>query len=856
LDSFPAPQRPDDVTPDPVPPPPVRAGGAPPDAAPPDDAQLPPGAWLARNGIYLVVAAGVLAFLYYRFGLAGMWSIFLVVIGLSLVIFVHELGHFTVAKWCDVYVQTFSIGFGPALPGCRWQWGETVYKIALLPLGGYVQMLGEGTDSDEDEGNPRSYKNKPVGQRMMIISAGVVMNVILAFICFIAVFMHGKERMAGVLGPVEPGGRAWEKGVPSGAVMTRVGSRVASPGRPIYFTDLLSVVVGSAWGEKIPFAYDVFPAGEPSARPEHHEVDIEPRKDATDERPVIGVLPAKSVELWPPQSSRVRPFPARAGSAASAARRAFPWHEGDVVVAATDPDHPDTLTELPRPGGDADGRRQYTAELSRRWYALAGKPMTLRIRRGGAGEPEEVKTEPAGFAFGDKVMATSDPANPDQVTALPPDPRNPGGKLGDHIEYVRRLRLLAGRFLVIRVRHDAEQHHEPAEEDLLLPPASHGTLGTRMVMGPVSGLREGSPAAKAGVERGDYLKEIDLKGAGDETKRFVLIENKPGEAVVDPMRLPDELRQWAEAHGDPAGGKAVKVVFVVQRKELNANKEEWPTRALPEADWDWRWRFDEEVPVGKAAPLAVPELGVAYPVQTTVEDVAAGSPAEGRLQKKDVLKAYRIKDLGAKPGEWTDGNWEELGADQGPQFFTTLQELDSPEVTLRVQRGDKVLEEAFTLAPDPTWPLEDRGLLFMADAREQVAGNPLQAVGMGVQETWYTISDVYLQLRGFLTGRISFKNAGGPIRIAVIAYSAASAGVWELVFFLGLISINLAVINFLPIPFLDGGHMVFLIYEKIRGKPARESVLAAATYAGLFLLLVVIIVVTYRDILWAWFKGG
>src|SRR5262249_9782224 len=157
----------------------------------------------------------------------GMWSIFLVALGLGLVIFFHELGHFAVAKWCDVYVQTFSIGFGPALPGCRVKWGETVYKIGLPPLGGYVQMLGEGTDREEDESNPRSYKNKPVGQRMMIISAGVVMNVILAFLCFILVFTVGKERQAGEIGWTEPGNQAWTRGIPSGAVLVQVGDRVA-----------------------------------------------------------------------------------------------------------------------------------------------------------------------------------------------------------------------------------------------------------------------------------------------------------------------------------------------------------------------------------------------------------------------------------------------------------------------------------------------------------------------------------------------------------------------------------------------------------------------------------------------------
>ena len=60
-------------------------------------------------------------------GLDGLWRWFLVVIGLGFVVFIHELGHFLAAKWCGVHVQTFSIGFGPALPGCSYQYGETLY---------------------------------------------------------------------------------------------------------------------------------------------------------------------------------------------------------------------------------------------------------------------------------------------------------------------------------------------------------------------------------------------------------------------------------------------------------------------------------------------------------------------------------------------------------------------------------------------------------------------------------------------------------------------------------------------------------------------------------------------------------
>src|SRR5262249_46846041 len=136
---------------------------------------------------------------------------FYVLLGLGFVIFIHELGHFMVAKWCDVYVETFSIGFGPALPGCWFRKGETTYMLAVIPLGGYVKMLGEGAEADpEGDDNPRSYKNKSVPQRMAIISAGVIMNVIFGCLAFILVYMcHGERQAVGVVGLVDSGSPAW-----------------------------------------------------------------------------------------------------------------------------------------------------------------------------------------------------------------------------------------------------------------------------------------------------------------------------------------------------------------------------------------------------------------------------------------------------------------------------------------------------------------------------------------------------------------------------------------------------------------------------------------------------------------------
>src|SRR2546423_794794 len=180
-----------DHDPGPAPPlPPADGGGA--ADEPIDDAQLSPRAWLARNGTTVLLVVAAFVFIYYKFGLEGMWTIAKVALGLGAVIFVHELGHFLVAKWCDVHVQTFSIGFGPAIPGCSFQWGETTYKLALIPLGGYVKMVGQvdadESDDPESDADPRSYRNKTVWQRMAIISAGVIMNVILACVCFMAVY--------------------------------------------------------------------------------------------------------------------------------------------------------------------------------------------------------------------------------------------------------------------------------------------------------------------------------------------------------------------------------------------------------------------------------------------------------------------------------------------------------------------------------------------------------------------------------------------------------------------------------------------------------------------------------------------
>jgi regulator of sigma E protease len=142
----------------------------------------------------------------------------------------------------------------------------------------------------------------------------------------------------------------------------------------------------------------------------------------------------------------------------------------------------------------------------------------------------------------------------------------------------------------------------------------------------------------------------------------------------------------------------------------------------------------------------------------------------------------------------------------------------------------------------------------MHDRRLQIADGAWEAVGLGINETYQFVVKTYMTLRSMITNRVSaVKNLRGPITIALAAFAFAGESLPDFLFFLGMISVNLAVINFLPIPVLDGGHMVFLIYEKLRGRPATEQVRMGLTYVGVLLILSLMVFVIFLDVTGIWF---
>ena len=172
---------------------------------------------------------------------------FLVFIGA--LVFFHELGHFLVAKWCDVKVLRFAIGFGPKLLG--FTRGDTEYQIRILPLGGYVKMVGEvpGTEIPVED-VPRAFSSKPVWQRALIALAGPVFNFLLALVVYFFMFAGNHSVGDTRIGLVTPGEPAYIAGI-------RPGDRILSVrGEPVNNWDELRRAISDNPNEPLVLTYE------------------------------------------------------------------------------------------------------------------------------------------------------------------------------------------------------------------------------------------------------------------------------------------------------------------------------------------------------------------------------------------------------------------------------------------------------------------------------------------------------------------------------------------------------------------------------------------------------------------------
>ncbi len=208
------------------------------------------------------------------------------IVMLGILVFVHELGHFCVAKFCGVKILKFSLGFGPRLASR--QWGETEYMICAIPLGGYVQMLGEGSGEQGEEAEippaevHRSFAKQSLSRRMAIVAAGPIMNLVLPFLVLPLAYLVGINLPAYLeeppcVGYVVAGSVAQEAGFQNGdCILAISGQQVTT------WTDTGPALVNGA-GEPIVFTVDR--SGQPA------ELIIADENSALEGLQSIGLLP-------------------------------------------------------------------------------------------------------------------------------------------------------------------------------------------------------------------------------------------------------------------------------------------------------------------------------------------------------------------------------------------------------------------------------------------------------------------------------------------------------------------------------------------------------------------------------------
>lgn len=226
-------------------------------------------------------------------------------------------------------------------------------------------------------------------------------------------------------------------------------------------------------------------------------------------------------------------------------------------------------------------------------------------------------------------------------------------------------------------------------------------------------------------------------------------------------------------------------------------------------------------------------------LQAVVGNVRAGSPAAGAgIQTGD-----RIIRINQAPVE----SWSEM----------TVHIMDSEgrPLTLTVRRGDREMRFQVTPREEKAQNIfgeEQKRYIIGIEAGGEVAHQRLgiiEAFTASVQRTWFIIELTILSVVKIIGGQLSVKELGGPILIAQVAGQQAEMGMVNLLFFIALVSVNLGILNLLPVPVLDGGHLMFFGIEAVIGRPVSLKAREIAQQIGIMLLLMLMVFVIYNDIM-------
>jgi len=662
------------------------------------------------------------------------WNILLAVMGFSAVVFIHECGHFIVAKISDIKVETFSIFLPPVLLGVKstenglrfrilpkffpkendpegngllsfafgkkGKAGETEYRIGLIPLAGYVKMLGqEDTGADKQTDDPRSFSNKSTGARMSVISAGVIFNVIAAIGIMMVVYLIGINRIPAVIGGVVPNSPAAHSGLKAGDEIIEIEGKRGN-------LDYGNILVAAALSDK---------GEEVALKVKHADGSIENVTLVAEQ--MLG-MPVRIFGFYRPVSL--------------------------TIAEVSDAEADDLLAKTGLLGGDriksVNGK-----DVQSHWELVeivqdALVPSVAVLAERTAPVSREVKLVESQIPL-DLSLARGKPKSDSEL---------------NHIcSMVPRLRIT----FVSKQATDNDSERSLQSGDIIL--------------------------AVSDVENPTYKEMLEVTAEHENRKLAVKVLRK-----------------------GPDGNEETPTVTVVPKRSEG----------------------DEQAMIGLGLVLDAEHPIVAKTIS------AKDGPAVLPIPRGTLITAVN----GIEVSNFYDIIREIRRSAE--QRITIDYRLDAETV------GDVVLDAGAAKDLINVESTFSEFVPFEFLERQYKADGLVDAFAMGCKKSIWFIIQTYATLKGLLARSLSLDAMSGPVGIATMTYKAVEYSFVSFLYLLAFISANLAVINFLPIPVVDGGVFVLLIIEKIKGGPVSIRVQEIIAYVGLIFIATAFLYLTYNDI--------